>query len=85
MGRISWTEHKTNIFVRDVVQVREENVLLAFIERRQISKYRHLEKVAEQFGDGDSGRKGQWEGSKGKARDRLDREHQVDGWIDDGC
>ena len=35
--------------------------------------------------DGDSGRRGQWEGSTGRAKDRLDREHQEDGWIDDGC
>ena len=83
--RTSWTEHKTKNFLRDAVQVREENGLVAFIERRQIANYCNLEKAAEQFGDGGSGRRGQWTGSTGKAKDRLDREHQEEGWIDDGC
>ena len=35
-----------------------------------------LEKATELFGDGEIGRRGQLKGSTGKAKDRLDREHQ---------
>ena len=39
--QISWTEHKTNVWVRLAVNVKEEDGLLATIKRRKISKYGH--------------------------------------------
>ena len=39
--RIGWTERKTNEWVREQVGIREEQVMLAQVEKRKVRKYRH--------------------------------------------
>ena len=39
--RISWTEHRTNLWVRNKVGVSENKGLLAAIKRRKLAKYGH--------------------------------------------
>ena len=45
--RVSWTEHRTNEWVREQVGVQGESRLLPEVKRRKIRKYRHWKRRGE--------------------------------------
>ena len=47
MLRISWTEYKTNVWVRQKIGVPEQNGLLEQLKKRKLAKYGHWKRISE--------------------------------------
>ena len=47
MLRISWTEYKTNVWVRQKIGVPEQNGLLEQLKKRKLAKYGHWKRRSE--------------------------------------
>lgn len=76
--RVSWTERRTNEWVRDQIGVRRENSLLEEVKRRKIRKYGHWKRRSESLVL--TSIEGQTEGRGRRGRRKIDWMDNVVSW-----